>query len=119
MAKVTFKVIAIVALAVCFVIGIVGLVLPIVPGLLFLALAALIAAQLSPAFADKLKSNPTLGRYVGDADELRESTRRAGLSLGRKVLVAGLIALKGVILAAEWAVESIGKLVAGNRRARY
>ena len=119
MANVTFKVIAIVALAICLVIGVVGLVLPIIPGLLFLALAALIAAQLSPAFADKLKSNPTLGRYVGDTEELRESTRRAGLSLGRKLLVAGLVTLKAVILAAEWAVESIGRLVASNRRARY
>lgn len=49
---------------ICLAAGIVGLILPIIPGLLFLALAAMIAARHSPATDRWLRKNRVLGSYL-------------------------------------------------------
>ncbi len=52
--------IVLVFLALCFaVIGLIGLILPIIPGILFLFLALLVASQVSGRFARFLHSNPS------------------------------------------------------------
>jgi uncharacterized membrane protein YbaN (DUF454 family) len=100
---VTTKVIACAVIVVCLVIGGIGLLLPIVPGLLFLAIAAVVAAKLSPAFGQTLRRNATLAGYLDRADELAE------LPLGQKIRLAGLLCVKMVI-------DGVAMLVAGVMR---
>ena len=47
---VTAKLIACAVIVACLALGAIGLLLPLIPGLLFLAVAATVAAKLSPAF---------------------------------------------------------------------
>jgi uncharacterized membrane protein YbaN (DUF454 family) len=52
--------IVLVFIAICFaVIGLIGLILPIIPGILFLFLALLVLSQVSGKFARFLHNNPT------------------------------------------------------------
>ncbi len=60
------KAIILVVVGIFLVIGIIGLILPIIPGILFLALAALLLAKVSSRFAFHLNNNLTwlrLKRY--------------------------------------------------------
>lgn len=57
-----FKAMCIAVIAICVVIGLVGLILPIIPGVLFLFVAALLLAKISPRFETILKSTSVLGR---------------------------------------------------------
>src|SRR5688572_29463512 len=51
-------------LVLCVAIGLLGLLLPILPGLLFLAFAALIAAKLFPPFEKVLRRNQMFAPYL-------------------------------------------------------
>lgn len=48
----------------CLAVGIVGLLLPVIPGLLFLLIAAMLAARLSPALDRRLRKYPQMRRYL-------------------------------------------------------
>lgn len=63
-----FKLIAAAVVLGCLAIGLLGLLLPIIPGLLFLAIALVIAAGHFPSIDATLRRNRTLGRYL---DRLR------------------------------------------------
>lgn len=52
----------------CLIVGVIGLVLPIIPGLLFLFLAAILLTRLSSRFEFLLHRNPTLGRWSRKLD---------------------------------------------------
>jgi hypothetical protein len=100
----TVKLIGLAAILICLALGVVGLVLPIVPGLLFLAIAALIAARHSPSFERLLRTNRRLGGYL-------DGTKRfQSLSLGRKLQVGALLCLKMLLDAAAWTGAAVGKL---------
>jgi len=78
------------AAAFCLLLGIVGLVLPIIPGIVFLAIAGVLLSKTSPRFArvfskDKFKAS---GRY------LRASTSLPWLD---RVRLGGWLAARGVI----------------------
>jgi uncharacterized membrane protein YbaN (DUF454 family) len=88
---VTTKLIACAVIVACLVLGGIGMLLPIVPGLLFIAIAAVVAAKLSPAFEQTLRRNPTLAGYLDRTDGFVE------LPLGQKIRVAGLLAVKMLI----------------------
>lgn len=88
---VTTKLIACAVIVACLVLGGIGLLLPIVPGLLFIAVAAVVAAKLSPAFEQTLRRNPTLAGYLDRTDGFVE------LPLGQKVRVACLLGVKMLI----------------------
>lgn len=60
--------IACVLIFVCVAVGAVGLILPVVPGLLFLAIALMILARLSPSLDRRLRRNRTIARYLDSAD---------------------------------------------------
>jgi uncharacterized membrane protein YbaN (DUF454 family) len=66
------KLAASVVVAACAVLGVIGIVLPIVPGVLFLALAAFVAARHFPWIGARLRAHHTLGRHFRTADPLRE-----------------------------------------------
>jgi uncharacterized membrane protein YbaN (DUF454 family) len=88
---VTTKLIACAVIVACLVIGGIGLLLPIIPGLLFIAVAAVVAAKLSPAFEQTLRRSPTLAGYLDRTDGF------VGLPLGQKVRVAVLLGVKMLI----------------------
>jgi uncharacterized protein len=75
----------------CVVVGVAGLVLPVIPGLLFLAVAAYIAARHFPSVDARLRGHRALGRHMSNADRFRR------LSLGGKVQVAGWLGLKVIV----------------------
>lgn len=58
------KLLAFILILICLAVGIVGLILPIIPGLLFLAIAAMIAARHSPATDRWLRKNQVLSNYL-------------------------------------------------------
>jgi uncharacterized membrane protein YbaN (DUF454 family) len=97
------KLIAVAVIIACLALGMIGLVLPIIPGLLFLAVAAVIAAKLSPAFARTLRQNPTLSSYLDRTEGIE------ALPLGKKVQVACLLCVKMLI-------DGVALLVAGVMR---
>ncbi|HEX7079461.1 MAG TPA: DUF454 family protein [Gammaproteobacteria bacterium] len=82
---------ALVLVAACVVIGLAGLVLPVIPGLLFLAVAALLAAGRFPRIAARLRSHRSIGRHLGR----HEAFARLG-ALGKLEVVA-LMAVKIVL----------------------
>ena len=53
--NVSTKLVAAGVIVVCLLLGFAGLILPLIPGLLFLAIAALVAAKFSPRFAETLR----------------------------------------------------------------
>jgi uncharacterized membrane protein YbaN (DUF454 family) len=86
----------------CVVVGTAGLVLPIIPGLLFLVIAAFIAAKHFPWVDTRLRSHRAVGKHLHNADRFRN------LSLADKVQVAGWLCVKALVEG----VASIGSFVA-------
>ena len=72
----------------CLVIGIVGLILPIIPGLLFLAIAAILLAPHVPALNNWMRRSPLMSRYMDDAENLRS------LEAGDRVRLGALLSLR-------------------------
>lgn len=58
------KIFACVFIMICLALGVVGVVLPIIPGLLFFALAAMIAANLVPGIDRWLRRSKVMSRYL-------------------------------------------------------
>jgi uncharacterized membrane protein YbaN (DUF454 family) len=101
--NISTKVIACGVIAVCLLLGVAGLILPLIPGLLFLAVAAVVAAKVSPKFRDLLRQNDTLRGYLDRTDGF------TGLPLAEQVKLGGLLFLKMLI-------EGVARLVAGLMR---
>ena len=64
------KLIACAIIVACLLFGLAGLILPLVPGLLFIAIAVFVAAKLSPRFASMVRENETLRGYLDQADRI-------------------------------------------------
>jgi uncharacterized membrane protein YbaN (DUF454 family) len=94
------KLIAAGVIVVCLLLGLAGLILPLIPGLLFLAVAAIVAAKLSPRFAATLRQNDTLRGYMDRTEGF------TALPLDGKIKLAGLLVLKMLI-------DGVALLVAG------
>ena len=62
------KLIACLLIVICIVVGAAGLILPIIPGLLFFAIATIIAAKHLPFLERRLRRNATFSRYLDSAD---------------------------------------------------
>jgi uncharacterized membrane protein YbaN (DUF454 family) len=101
----TAKLIACVVILVCLAIGLAGLILPIIPGLLFLGLAALIAARHSPALERLFRSNATLSGYLDRTEGFLD------LPLGKKVQLGLLLCLKMLLDTVAFVVTFVAKLV--------
>jgi uncharacterized membrane protein YbaN (DUF454 family) len=99
------KLIACGVIVVCLLLGFAGLILPLIPGLLFIAIALFVAAKLSPRFAAVLRENETLRGYLDRADRL------AGVPLAQKIQVVGLLLLKMLIDGVALLVAGVMKLV--------
>lgn len=105
------KLIACGVIVVCVLIGFAGLILPLIPGLLFLGVAAFVAARVSPRFASVLRQNDRLSGYMAQADRI------AGVPLPQKVQVVGLLLLKMLIDGVALLVAGVMKLVNAAERA--
>ncbi len=105
------KLIAVAVIVACLALGAAGLILPLLPGLLFLAFAAVIAAKLSPSFEQMLRQNPTLAGYLDRTDGF------AALPLGKKVQVACLLCVKMLIDGVAWLVAGVMRVVRAAERA--
>ena len=84
----TTKLVACLLIGVCFALGAVGLILPIVPGLLFVAVALMIVAHYFPSIGRRLRRSRTIGSYLDSAEGFRD------LSLPGKLKYGGLLCLR-------------------------
>jgi len=105
------KLIACAIIIACLALGALGLILPVIPGLLFLAVAAVVAAKLSPTFERMLRQSPTLSGYLDRTDGF------AALSWGKKLQVAGLLCVKVLIDGVALLVTGVMRLVRAAERA--
>jgi uncharacterized membrane protein YbaN (DUF454 family) len=108
--NVSTKLIAAGVIVVCLLLGFAGLILPLIPGLLFLGIAAVVAAKLSPRFAATLRQNDTLRGYL-DRTEGFEN-----LALGDKIKLAGLLFVKVLIDGVAFLVAGVMKLLKAAER---
>jgi uncharacterized membrane protein YbaN (DUF454 family) len=108
--NVSTKLIAAGVIVVCLLLGIAGLVLPLIPGLLFLGLAAIVAARVSPRFAETLRQNETLRGYLDRTEGF------GSLPLDQKVKLAGLLILKALIDGVAFLVAGVMKLLKAAER---
>jgi uncharacterized membrane protein YbaN (DUF454 family) len=99
------KVAAAVVVLACLIVGAVGLVLPIIPGLVFLGLAALIAARWSPGLERAMRRNRTLGGYL---DKTAGFER---LSLLRQLELGAWLTVKAVFDSVAWALAAGARLL--------
>jgi len=98
------KIISFVLIGVFVFLGLLGLALPILPGILFLLIAAIMASRHIPALATTLEQNP----YT--AKSLRLSQRFSHLDVWGKVKFCGWGFLKITIDSVEWSVSVIARL---------
>src|SRR6187551_2570574 len=91
-------------LLLCIAIGLLGLLLPVLPGLLFLAFAALIAAKLFPPFEKILRGNRWFAPYLEQSENFTRLSWRGKIRFvcwmtlkvvidGFKMLFAGIARL--------------------------
>jgi uncharacterized membrane protein YbaN (DUF454 family) len=109
--NVSTKLIAAGVIVVCLLLGVAGLILPLIPGLLFLAIAAVVAAKLSPRFAQMLRQNETLRGYLDRTEGF------ADLALDQKMKLAGLLFVKALIDGVAFLVAGVMKLLKAAERA--
>jgi uncharacterized membrane protein YbaN (DUF454 family) len=107
----TAKIIAVAVIIACLLLGAVGLLLPIIPGLLFLLVAAVVAAKLSPSFERTLRQSPTIAGY------LDRTAGFAELPIGQKIQVVCLLCLKMLIDAVAVVVAAVMRLMKAAERA--
>jgi uncharacterized membrane protein YbaN (DUF454 family) len=82
------KLLALVILLLCAAIGMVGIILPVIPGFLFLGIAALITARMFPALARRLRRHRIFATW------LDSSVGFARLSLRDKVRYSAWLVLR-------------------------
>jgi uncharacterized membrane protein YbaN (DUF454 family) len=79
------------AIVVCLLLGVVGLVLPIIPGLLFLFIAAVLLTRVSSRFANAME------QHHGFSKSMRFVRSAQHLSIGEQIKLSGLVLVKSVI----------------------
>jgi uncharacterized membrane protein YbaN (DUF454 family) len=104
------KLLALVVLLLCVAIGMAGIILPVIPGLLFLAIAVIIAARLCPPLERRLRKNAMFSGYMEKTDHFWR------LSLQGKVKFACWLTLKIVWDSFVLLLHYAGKFVAWLRK---
>jgi uncharacterized membrane protein YbaN (DUF454 family) len=103
------KTIACMLVLACIALGVIGLVLPIIPGLVFLAIAALIAARHFPSVDARLRRHRALGRHLNTADGFFE------LNLSEKMQIAGWYCVKMFLETVAFIRSLVAKLRSASR----
>jgi uncharacterized membrane protein YbaN (DUF454 family) len=104
------KLIAVGVIVVCLLLGFAGLILPLIPGLLFLGIAAIVAAKVSPRFAETLRQNDTMRAYLDRTEGFGD------LPLDQKIKLGGLLFLKAMIDGVAFLVAAFMKLLKATER---
>lgn len=86
--SVASKLIAVLLILLCFAVGAVGLILPIIPGLLFLAIALMIVASYFPSVGRRLRRSRTMSSYLDSAEGF------GALGWGEKIRYGCLLCLR-------------------------
>ncbi len=99
------KLISFTLIGIFIVLGILGLALPILPGILFLLIAAIMASRHSPALANYLEQNPYTAKSV------HMSHRFSHLDFLGKVRICAWGVLKITMDSVEWGIRVIRKIL--------
>jgi uncharacterized membrane protein YbaN (DUF454 family) len=104
--SIVYKLGGVILIGCLLILGVIGLIMPVIPGLLFLFLAFYVLTKLSRRAAAYAQSKPWF-RY-----HLRHLQAASGLSLGARVKLGALIAARGVVQGVEsvlfWCKRRIG-----------
>lgn len=106
----SLKLIACVAVLACLALGIIGLFLPLIPGLIFLALAAVILARLFPSVGRRLRRSEAFGTHFDWANTFMD------LNIRDKLRLAGLMTVKLVIDGVAAVSNAVSNRISGGRR---
>ncbi|MFK7865503.1 MAG: DUF454 family protein [Pseudohongiellaceae bacterium] len=98
------KAILITLTGICLVLGVIGLVLPIIPGILFLFLAACFLAKLSSRFANRFNQNRFARKWKNRGDAFKQ------LSAGERIKLSFLYTAKSIVDS----VDSLWQRIAGT-----
>jgi uncharacterized membrane protein YbaN (DUF454 family) len=101
----TSKLIAVLLIVLCFAVGAVGLILPIIPGLLFVAIALMLIARFFPSIDRYLRKCRTIGSYLDSADGFSR------LSWPKKIEYGFWLCLRLFIDAVAFFVFALSKLL--------
>jgi uncharacterized membrane protein YbaN (DUF454 family) len=101
----TTRLIACLLIVLCFAVGAVGLILPVIPGLLFVAVALMLIARFFPAIDRQLRRNRTIESYLDSADGFGR------LSWPKKLQYGCLLCLRLFIDTVAFCVYVVSKLL--------
>lgn len=101
----TTKLIALALIVICLAVGAVGLILPVIPGLLFVAIAVMIIARHFPSIDRQLRKNRTIRGYLDSANGF------SGLSRQKKVQFGCLLCVRLLIDTVACFVSLVVKLL--------
>jgi uncharacterized membrane protein YbaN (DUF454 family) len=104
------RLLALVFLLLCVAIGLAGIILPVIPGLVFLAIAVIIAARLFPPLERRLRRNEMFAPYMQRTDHFWS------MSLQGKVKFVFWLTLKILWDSCVLVMHYAGKLVAWLRK---
>lgn len=99
------KAIAVLLIVVCFAVGAVGLILPIIPGLLFVAIALMLIASFFPAVDRQLRKNRTIRSYLDSAEGFR------ALRWPQRIRYGCLLTLRVFVDTVAFCVYAVSKLL--------
>jgi|TARA_Y100000310_G_scaffold332478_1_gene408143 hypothetical protein len=86
-----FKIMFTVVAMLCVVVGLVGLILPIIPGLLFLIVAVLLLARVSPKLARWVRRRPAMNRAQNRFDAMGQ------MNWGERIGLCFWMAMSGIL----------------------
>lgn len=96
-----YKVLGVVLVALFLLIGLAGLILPIIPGILFLFLALYVLTRVSRRASAYAHSQPWFNRHM------RHMNAADKLSIGERVRLGLLVVARGAVSGAEWCVAAL------------
>lgn len=99
------KLIACLLIVLCLALGAIGILVPFIPGVIFLGFAALLVCRHFPSMDRLFRKSPTLDRYLDSSDGILD------LPVWSKVQLAGLFGLKIFLQGAAVAIEASGKVL--------
>ena len=95
------RVIASLLVLVCVVLGIIGLVVPLIPGVLFLAIAAVLVVRRFPSLRLRLSHHGAIGRHLDRTDAFLDLPLPAKLQVGAwfcvKLVLDGLALVESLV----------------------
>jgi uncharacterized membrane protein YbaN (DUF454 family) len=99
------KLLVAVAIAILLVVGLVGLLLPILPGILFIFVAAFLLTRYFPSIDRRLRRNRTVSGYLDDSETI------AGLEWPQKLKLGALLTARAGLRGVEWLIVEIRGLL--------